>query len=215
MIALADCNSFFASVEKVFHAGLKGRPVCVLSSNDGNIVAMTTEVKALGIKRGTPYFEVKDILERNHAAVFSSNMMLYAAMSRRVQSIMRQSVSHTEPYSIDEQFLYLDGYEKLHDPVGLMKDMVRKIALWTDIPVSVGIARTKTLAKVANKFAKKYKGYGGVCMIETEEQRRKALSMFELEDVWGIGHRSLAQLYTLGVSTALEFADSFYFQKPP
>ena len=207
MVALADCNSFFASVEKVFHAGLKGRPVCVLSSNDGNIVAMTSEVKALGIKRGTPYFEVKDILERNHAAVFSSNMMLYAAMSRRVQSIMRQSVAHTESYSIDEQFLYLDGYEKLHDPVGLMKDMVRKIALWTDIPVSVGIASTKTLAKVANKFAKKYKGYGGVCMIETEEQRRKALSMFELEDVWGIGHRSLAQLYTLGVSTALEFAD--------
>lgn len=207
MIALADCNSFFASVEKVFHAGLKGRPVCVLSSNDGNIVAMTTEVKALGIKRGTPYFEVKDILERNHAAVFSSNMMLYAAMSRRVQSIMRQSVSHTEPYSIDEQFLYLDGYEKHHDTVELMKDMVRKIALWTDIPVSVGIASTKTLAKVANKYAKKYKGYGSVCMIGNEEQRRKALAGFELSDIWGIGVSSLARLISSGVTTALEFAD--------
>lgn len=207
MIALADCNTFFASVEKVFHPGLKGKPVCVLSSNDGNIVALTTEAKALGIKRGAPFFQVKDIIEKNHVAVFSGNIMLYAAMSKRVQSIMRQTVARTESYSIDEQFLYLDGYEEHYDLVEYMRGMVEKIRLWTDIPVSVGIARTKTLAKVASRFAKKYKGYRSVCIIDSEEKRRKALSMFDLADVWGIGHRTYEKLVSLGITTPLQFAD--------
>lgn len=220
MIALADCNTFFASVEKVFHPGLNGKPVCVLSSNDGNIVALTAEAKALGIQRGAPFFQVKDIIEKNHVAVFSSNIMLYAAMSKRVQSIMRKTVAKTESYSIDEQFLYLDGYDKYCDQVQLMRDMVQKIKLWTDIPVSVGIARTKTLAKVASKFAKKYKGYHGVCMIDTDEKRRKALSMFDLADVWGIGRRAFEKLTSLGVTSPLQFADKpgdwvqKYFHKP-
>ena len=207
MIALADCNTFFASVERALHPGLKGKPVCVLSSNDGNIVALTSEAKALGLKRGDPFFKVKDIIERNGVAVFSGNLMLYAAMSKRVQSIMRRTVEHTECYSIDEQFLYLDGYEKHYDLVELMHGMVRQIALWTDIPVSVGIAKTKTLAKIASKFAKKYKGYDGVCMIDTDAKRRKALSMFDLADVWGIGPRTFAKLYSLGVTTPMQFAD--------
>ncbi|MGM9740710.1 MAG: Y-family DNA polymerase [Candidatus Cryptobacteroides sp.] len=207
MIALADCNTFFASVERVFHAGLKGKPVCVLSSNDGNIVALTAEAKALGIKRGAPFFQVKDIITKNNVAVFSGNLMLYDAMSKRVQSIMRKTVEHTESYSIDEQFLYLDGYGKNYDLVKLMRGMVRQIALWTDIPVSVGIARTKTLAKVASKFAKKYKGYDSVCLIDSEEKRRKALSLFELADIWGIGPRSFAKLQALGITTPLQFAD--------
>ncbi|MCI6329105.1 MAG: Y-family DNA polymerase [Bacteroidales bacterium] len=207
MIALADCNTFFASVERVFHAGLRGKPVCVLSSNDGNIVALTAEAKALGIRRGAPFFQVKDVIEKNNVAVFSGNIMLYEAMSKRVQSIMRKTVERTENYSIDEQFLYLDGYENNYDLVKLMRGMVRQIALWTDIPVSVGIARTKTLAKVASKFAKKYRGYESVCMIDTEEKRRKALSMFELADIWGIGPRSFAKLQALGITTPLQFAD--------
>ena len=207
MIALADCNTFFASVERVFHAGLRGKPVCVLSSNDGNIVALTAEAKALGIRRGAPFFQVKDVIEKNNVAVFSGNLMLYDAMSKRIQSIMRKTVERTESYSIDEQFLYLDGYEKNYDLVKLMREMVRQIALWTDIPVSVGIARTKTLAKVASKFAKKYRGYESVCMIDTEEKRRKALSMFELADIWGIGPRSFAKLQALGITTPLQFAD--------
>ena len=207
MIALADCNTFFASVERVFHAGLRGKPVCVLSSNDGNIVALTAEAKALGIRRGAPFFQVKDVIEKNNVAVFSGNIMLYEAMSKRVQSIMRKTVERTENYSIDEQFLYLDGYENNYDLVKLMRGMVRQIALWTDIPVSVGIARTKTLAKVASKFAKKYRGYESVCMIDTEEKRRKALSMFELADIWGIGARSFAKLQALGITTPLQFAD--------
>ena len=207
MIALADCNTFFASVERVFHAGLRGKPVCVLSSNDGNIVALTAEAKALGIRRGAPFFQVKDVIEKNNVAVFSGNIMLYEAMSKRVQSIMRKTVERTENYSIDEQFLYLDGYENNYDLVKLMRGMVRQIALWTDIPVSVGIARTKTLAKVASKFAKKYRGYESVCMIDNEDKRRKALSMFELADIWGIGPRSFAKLQALGITTPLQFAD--------
>ena len=207
MIALADCNTFFASVERVFHAGLKGRPVCVLSSNDGNVVALTTEAKALGIKRGAPFFQVRDIIARNKVAVFSGNIMLYAAMSKRVQSIMRRTVEHTECYSIVEQFLYLDGYEKHYDLVELMRGMVRRIALWTDIPVSVGIAKTKTLAKVASKYAKKYRAYRGVCMIDSDEKRRKALERFELEDVWGIGPSTLRKLLEFGITTPLQFAD--------
>lgn len=220
MIALADCNTFFASVERVFHAGLKGRPVCVLSSNDGNIVAMTAEAKALGLKRGDPFFKVKEIIEKNNVAVFSGNLVLYAAMSKRVQSIMRRTVERTECYSIDEQFLYLDGYEKHYDLVELMRGMIKQIALWTDIPVSVGIAKTKTLAKVASKFAKQYKGYGGVCMIDTDEKRRKALSLFDLADIWGIGPKTFAKLTRLGVTTPLQLADKpeewvkRYFHRP-
>ena len=207
MIALADCNTFFAAVERALHPGLKGKPVCVLSSNDGNIVALTSEAKALGIRRGDPFFKVRDLIRKNNVAVFSGNIMLYAAMSKRIQSIMRKTVEHTESYSIDEQFLYLDGYERNHDIVEMMREMVGRIALCTDIPVSVGIARTKTLAKIASKFAKNYKGYRSVCIIDTEEKRRKALSMFDLSDVWGIGARSLGKLVSLGVNTPLEFAD--------
>ena len=220
MIALADCNTFFASVEKVFHPGLRGKPVCVLSSNDGNIVALTAEAKALGIRRGDPLFQVKETVEKNHVAIFSGNLVLYNAMSRRVQGIMRQFVEKTEAYSIDEQFLYLDGYERNFDLVGRMREMVETIRLWTDIPVSVGIAPSKTLAKVASKFAKKYSGYRSVCIIDSESKRRKALEIFELDDVWGLGRRSCEKLRALGVHNPLEFADKTgswverHFHKP-
>ena len=207
MWALADCNTFFASVERVFHPGLKGKPVCVMSSNDGIIVALTAEAKALGLHRGDPVFKVKDIVERNHVAVFSSNMMLYAAMSKRVQSIMRQYVEYSESYSIDEQFLLLDGYERYYDIEEYMRDMVGRIRLWTDIPVSIGVAPTKTLAKIGSKYAKQYKGYRSVCMIDTEEKRRKALGMFNLSDVWCIGRHTYEKLVNLGIRTPLEFAD--------
>lgn len=207
MWALADCNTFFASVERAFHPGLHGKPVCVLSSNDGIIVALTAEAKALGLHRGDPIFKVKDIVDRNRVAVFSGNMMLYAAMSQRVQGIMRQYVEYSECYSIDEQFLLLDGYERHFDLTEYMRDMAARIRLWTDIPVSIGIAPSKTLAKVGSKFAKQYKGYRSVCIIDTEEKRRKALAMFDLADVWGVGRRSYEKLLSLGVNTPLEFAD--------
>ncbi len=207
MFALVDCNSFFCSVEKVFHPGLRGKPVVVLSSNDGCIVALTPEAKAAGLHRGDPIFKVKDIIERNKICVFSTNMMLYAAMSKRIVSIMRESVSHVEQYSIDESFCDLHGYEQHFDIVEMMRQLRDKILLYTDVPVSVGIAPTKTLAKIGSKFAKQYKGYHGVCMIDTEEKRRKALSLFPLDDVWGIGRQTLAKLEYYGVHTPLEFAD--------
>ena len=207
MIALVDCNSFFCSVEKVFHPGLDHKPVCVLSSNDGCIVALTPEAKQLGLHRGDPIFKVRDIVEHNKVTVFSTNMQLYAAMSQRIYSILRSSVHSLDRYSIDECMLYLDGYEKYYNLEEYMRSIACKIKLYTDIPVSVGIAPTKTLAKVGSKFAKQYKGYRSVCMIDTDEKRRKALSLFQLSDVWGIGKQTLQKLNYYGVNTPLEFAD--------
>ena len=207
MWALIDCNSFFASVERVFHPGLRRRPVCVLSSNDGIIVALTPEAKALGLHRGDALFKVRGTVEKGGVAVFSTNMMLYSAMSRRVTEIIRQSVDVVENYSIDESFANLDGYESHYDVEEYMRGVADRICLWTDIPVSVGIAPTKTLAKIGSKFAKRYPGYRSVCMIDSDEKRRKALGIFDLADVWGVGGRTLERLRGLGVNTPLEFAD--------
>ena len=207
MWAVLDANSYFCSVEKVFHPYLRRKPVVVLSSNDGIIVALTPEAKALGLRRGDAFFKVKETLYRGNVYVFSTNMMLYAAMSKRVQNIIRDSVEYCESYSIDEVFANLSGYERHFNLEDYMRDVADRIRLWTDIPVSVGIAPTKTLAKMGSKFAKKYPGYRSVCMIDTDEKRRKALSLFDLNDVWGIGRHSYEKLIRLGVGTPLEFAD--------
>ncbi len=220
MYSLVDGNSFFCSVEKVFHPGLEGKPVCVLSSNDGCIVALTPEAKACGLHRGDPIFKAEDIVKRYGVQVFSTNMQLYAAMSRRITNILRRSIHHVENYSIDESFLDLNGYEKNFNLVELMQGIKDRIKLWTDIPVSIGIAPSKTLAKMGSKFAKQYKGYKGVCMIDTEEKRRKALELFDLSDVWGIGRRTFENLNYYGIHTPLEFADkseswvTSHFHKP-
>jgi umuC protein len=207
MWALADCNSFFCSVEKAFHPGLRGKPVCVLSSNDGNIVALTPEAKKIGIKRGDPVFKVRDLISHHDVQLFSTNMTLYAAMSRRVTNMLRMRIHHIENYSIDESFCCLDGYERFYDMENFMREIVEKVRLWTEIPMSVGIAPSKTLAKIGSKFAKQYKGYRSVCMIDTEEKRRKALAAVELSDVWGIGRRTLKKLAYYGIQTPLAFAD--------
>ena len=207
MYALVDCNSFFCSVEKVFHPGLNGKPVVVLSNNDGCIVALTPEAKKVGLHRGDPIFKVQDIVRHYNVRVFSTNMQLYAAMSKRVTSIMRQAVQHVEQYSIDESFLDLNGYEQHYDLTDFMRTLSERIRLWTDIPVSIGIAPSKTLAKMGSKFAKQYKGYRSVCMIDTEEKRRKALEIFDLADVWGIGRRTFERLTYYGIHTPLQFAD--------
>lgn len=207
MVALVDCNNFFCSVERVFCAGIRNKPVCVAGSNDGIIVALTQEAKALGLKRGDPVFKVKDIVTKNNVKIFSTNMTLYAAMSKRITNILRNSVLRVENYSIDESFCYLDGYERIGNIEDYMREVVKRIALWTDIPVSVGIAPTKTLAKIGSKFAKKYKGYRSVCLIDTEEKRRKALSLFDLADVWGVGRQTLKKLNYYGVYTTIDFSD--------
>lgn len=220
MYALVDCNSFFCSVEKVFHPGLANRPVCVLSSNDGCIVALTPEAKAVGLHRGDPIFKVRHIVEAHRVEVFSGNMYLYAAMSRRVTNILRKSVVRVDNYSIDESFCDLRGYERFYNLTDYMRTVAERIKCWTDIPVSVGIAPTKTLAKMGSKFAKKHRGYRGVCAIDTEEKRRKALSLFELSDVWGVGLQNLLKLNYFGIHTPLEFADKSeswvrsHFSKP-
>lgn len=220
MYALVDCNSFFCSVEKVFLPGLNGKPVVVLSNNDGCIVALTPEAKTVGLHRGDPIFKVKDIVEHCGVHVFSGNMQLYATMSRRVTDILRKSILHVENYSIDESFCDLKGYETYNDLTEMMRGIAGKIKLWTDIPVSVGIAPSKTLAKMGSKFAKKYRGYRGVCMIDTEDKRRKALRIFELSDVWGIGRRTFEKLNYYGIKTPLDFADKSeswvrsHFHKP-
>ena len=220
MFALVDCNSFFCSVEKVFHPGLNGRSVVVLSNNDGCIVALTSEAKAVGLHRGDPIFKVKDIVEHNDVNVFSGNLQLYTAMSKRVTDILRKSILHVENYSIDESFCDLGGYEKYNNLTEMMRGIANKIKLWTDIPVSVGVAPSKTLAKMGSKFAKKYKGYRSVCMIDTDEKRRKALSLFDLTDIWGIGRHTLEKLNYYGIHTPLDFADKSeswvrsHFHKP-
>ena len=202
LFGLADCNNFYCSCERVFHPDLIGKPVVVLSNNDGCVIARSEESKALGIKMGDVFYQVKDKLEQNDVAVFSSNYNLYGDMSRRVMSLLSRYSPKVDVYSIDEAFLDLSGMGDAEQLTEYCKKMVRHIRKGTGIPISLGIAPTKTLAKMASKFAKKYKGYEGVCLIDTDEKREKALKLFEVGDVWGIGHRSVEKLNYYGIKTA-------------
>ena len=202
LFGLADCNNFYCSCERVFHPDLIGKPVVVLSNNDGCVIARSEESKALGIKMGDVFYQVKDKLEQNDVAVFSSNYNLYGDMSRRVMSLLSRYSPKVDVYSIDEAFLDLCGMGDAEQLTEYCKKMVRHIRKGTGIPISLGIAPTKTLAKMASKFAKKYKGYEGVCLIDTDEKREKALKLFEVGDVWGIGHRSVEKLNYYGIKTA-------------
>lgn len=204
MYSLVDCNNFFASCERVFQPNLRNVPIVVLSNNDGCVVARSNEAKALGIPMGEPVFKLTRLIEQHGIAVFSSNYSLYGDMSHRVMSILSQFVEDMEIYSIDEAFLSLKGFENYNlEEYG--RNIVRTVTKGTGIPVSMGIAPTKTLAKVASKFAKKYKGYNGVCIIDTEEKRIKALKQFEIGDVWGIGRRYQKKLEYHSIRTAFDF----------
>ena len=205
LFGLADCNNFYCSCERVFHPDLIGKPVVVLSNNDGCVIARSEESKALGIKMGDVFYQVKDKLEQNDVAVFSSNYNLYGDMSRRVMSLLSRYSPKIDVYSIDEAFLDISGMGTSEELIGYCKKMVRYIGKGTGIPISLGIAPTKTLAKMASKFAKKHKGYQGVCLIDTDEKREKALKLFPVEDVWGIGYRSVEKLNYYGIKTAWDF----------
>ena len=204
MYGLLDCNNFYASCERVFNPSLNGKPVVVLSNNDGCVIARSGEAKALGIPMGEPAYKLKELIEANKVAVFSSNYVLYGDMSQRVMTILQQFVPEIEIYSIDEAFLLFDGFENIN-----LKELggkiVRTTTRSTGIPISLGIAPTKTLAKVASKFAKKYKNYKGVCVIDTDEKREKALKLFDIGDVWGIGRQYTKKLQYYGVNTAWDF----------
>lgn len=176
----------------------------VLSNNDGCVVARSNESKAMGIKMGTPFFKIRDKVESGNLIVRSSNYSLYGDLSSRVMSILAAAVPKIEIYSIDEAYLCVDGIDKKKLEV-LCPELVRRIRKWVGIPVSIGIASTKTLAKVANHFAKKYPGYKGVCRIVTEEQRVKALKLTTIGDVWGIGRRVAPRLLAMGLTTAYDY----------
>lgn len=205
MIGVVDCNNFFVSCERVFAPKLIGRPAVVLSSNDGCVVARSNEAKAMGIAMGIPFFKVKGLVESGQLCALSSNYALYGDMSRRVMSVIRRHVPEMEQYSIDECFIVLPEIED-YQAFGCRLSQI--VEQWTGIPVSVGLAPTKTLAKLASRFAKKHKGYRGCCLIDTQEKRRKALELTNLRDVWGIGRKSAAKLEQMGLHTAWQFTRS-------
>ncbi|ADB42797.1 Y-family DNA polymerase [Spirosoma linguale] len=207
MIALADCNNFYVSCERSFNPSLNGQPVVVLSNNDGSIVARSNEVKKLNVGMGQPFFEIERLRQEHGIHVFSSNYVLYGSMSARVMAIFGRFVEDVEVYSIDEAFFDLNGYESIYPDLTTFAHNLRSTVMqWTRIPISIGIAPTKTLAKVANWYAKRQPDASGVCMLSTPEQIRQALEQLSVDELWGIGRRYASFLKQNGIKTALEFS---------
>ena len=204
MFALADCNNFFASCERVFRPDLRGKPVIVLSNNDGCAVARSNEAKALGIKMGAPFFKIRHIVDKHDVAVFSGNMALYGDMSQRVRWVLEEYAPSIEVYSIDEAFLDLRGVTGV-DFDSYAKHISQQCWKLTSIPVSVGIAPTKTLAKIASKLCKQYPKLRGGCYMHRPQDIEKVLRKYPIEDVWGVGRQSASKLHAIGVRTAYDF----------
>ncbi|TRX37769.1 Y-family DNA polymerase [Flavobacterium restrictum] len=205
MYALVDCNNFYASCERVFQPKFNGKPVAILSNNDGCVISRSNEAKAVGIPMGAPAFQIKDLVKEKNVQLFSSNYALYGDLSNRVMAILGQFTPNVEIYSIDEAFLNFDGLNILdyHDYGLQMKNRIQK---WVGIPVCIGFAETKVLSKVANKIAKKFQDRTkGVYVIDSEEKRIKALKWTKIEDVWGIGHRTLKKVKLRHIHTAFDF----------
>ncbi len=210
-IALIDGNNFYVSCERVFNPTLEGLPVVVLSNNDGCAVARSNEVKALGVKMGTPWFQMKDLARKHGIIALSSNYALYADMSNRMMSVLAQYSPDQEVYSIDECFLGFEGFSH-YDLVAHAQSMRQQVRQWVGIPVCVGIAETKTLAKLANHCAKKsLAGADSVCDLTrlSEAERSTLFATIDVGEVWGIGPRLSKQLTDQGISTveALRRAD--------
>jgi len=204
VFALIDCNNFFVSCEKVFRPDLEGRPVIVMSNNDGNAVARSNEAKALGIKMGQPFFEVKDMFLAQKGVAFSANFQLYGDMSRRITDVIRQFSPDIEVYSIDESFVDLSKLA-VKDYSKLAAEIRQKILAWTGVPTSVGIGPSKTLAKAASEYAKKHPETSGSFNAVTDV--KSVLNWLPVGDVWGIGFRSAPRLEKLGIKTAQDFAN--------
>ena len=200
MIALVDCNNFYASCERVFNPKIENKPVIVLSNNDGCVIARSNEAKALGIKVGEPAFKLKNLIEKYNINVFSTNFALYGDLSKRVMNIMSTEVEKMEIYSIDEAFLDFSDYASKKRGLAIRE----KVKKWTGIPASVGIAPTKVLAKVAGHIAKKHTK-SGVFIFDDEDLIRRALNFFKVEDLWGIGSNTAKKLKSVGIHTALQF----------
>ncbi|MBO5675977.1 MAG: Y-family DNA polymerase [Bacteroidaceae bacterium] len=200
MYALVDCDNCYVSVERVFNPSLEGKPVVVLSNNDGCAVARSQEAKALGIPEGMPLFKIEEQFRDKGVVCLSSNYALIADMSARVMSILRKSAPAIEVYSIDEAFLDLHGMQCDLKQWG--EDLAKKVKRYTGMPVSIGIGTTRTMAKMASRFAKKFPGYNKCCVIDSDEKAEKAMRLFAVEDIWGIGRRSTEKLNYHGVRTA-------------
>ena len=205
MYALVDCNNFYASCERVFQPQLIGKPIVILSNNDGCVISRSYEAKDLGIPMGAPEFKFREQLKQQNVQVFSSNYALYGDLSSRVMKILEGFTPNVEVYSIDEAFLNFGGMKISNYPdYGLqMKNRVQK---WVGIPVCIGFAQTKALSKVANKIAKKFQERtAGIYIIDTEEKRIKALKWTKIEDVWGIGFRLTSKMKAKNIHTAYDF----------
>ena len=207
IFALVDCNNFFVSCERVFNPRLEGCPVVVLSNNDGCIIARSNEAKTLSIPMGMPLFKAQELIRHHGIQVYSSNYPLYGDMSARVMNTLGAFTPHMEIYSIDEAFLGLAGFER-HSLSDYGYDIQRAVKQWTGIPVSVGIAETKTLAKVAGHIAKKSAEANGSFTITDEETRRDVLALIPIRDIWGIGSRWAQMLNGQASETALDFHDT-------
>ena len=206
--ALVDCNNFYASCEKLFRPDLVDTPVVVLSNNDGCVIARSREAKALGIKMGVPYFQVRELVDKHHIVVFSSNYALYADISSRVMSTLEQLAPAVEVYSIDEAFLDLTGVEHAQSLTELGLSIRQTIQDWIGMTVCVGIAPSKTLAKLANHAAKKWQKTAGVVDLTSKERQRKLMALLPVSEVWGVGGKLTKRLNELGIHTALQLADA-------
>lgn len=208
MFALIDVNSFYASCEKVFRPDLAGKPVIVLSNNDGCVIARSAEAKKLGVKMGELYYERRNYYRQNNINIFSSNYALYADMSNRVMSLLSMYAPRLEIYSIDEAFLDFTGLAYTFNLEDYGREIQSTILQRTHLPVGVGIGPTKTLAKIANHAAKTWRKTGGVVELSDKSRQRKLLSLIPIEEVWGIGRRISAKLRVMGIYTALDLANT-------
>ncbi len=208
VFALVDCNNFYASCERLFRPDLINKPVLVLSNNDGCVVARSAETKALGIKMGVPVYQIQDEIRQHNIQTFSSNYPLYADLSSRVMRTLEALAPRVEVYSIDEAFLDLTGMEPLFSLLAYGKSIKQTVEQWTGISVCIGIAPTKTLAKLANHAAKKYPATGGVVDLTSKERQQKLLAITPVGDIWGVGKKLKQKLESIGVHTALDLAQS-------
>ncbi|SYP01218.1 DNA-directed DNA polymerase [Klebsiella pneumoniae] len=208
MFALVDVNSFYASCETIFRPDLQGRPVVVLSNNDGCIIARSAEAKKLGIKMGDPYFKCKDYFRQQGVVCFSSNYELYADMSHRVMTTLEEMCPRVEIYSIDEAFCDLTGVRNCRVLEEFGRELKDTVYRNTRLPVGVGIAQTKTLAKLANHAAKTWKATGGVVDLSNVERQRKLMALLPVDEVWGVGRRISNKLEAMGIKTVLQLADT-------
>jgi len=204
--ALVDCNNFYASCETLFRPDLKNKLVVVLSNNDGCIVARSKEAKALGIKMGVPMFQVQADIEQHGVVCFSSNYALYADMSSRVMTLLEQEAPQVEEYSIDEAFLDLSGVATAEDLLSFGRRVKAKVDKWTGISVGIGIAPSKTLAKLANYAAKKYPATGAVVDLMAPDRQQRLLALVDVGEVWGVGRRLSERLRAQGIQTALDLS---------